>query len=353
VATAHTLIPWRVVIRFALLGAVLLAGVVLLVNEDTGNGNPVSLINPGADGPSAAVIRRDFPDLELPPGLGHDGQQFYAVARDPFPVDRSVPYLDRPQYRLQRPIYPWLAWLLHPRGGGTGLIFALFAVGFAATVAGGIAFGGLVTSAGGPAWSTLLFAALPGAFASLRISTADILALALGLAAVLALRRGRTPLACVLGVVAVLTREPTFLLLAGVALARRDRPSVLMTVSAAAAAAAWALYLRLTIDVSSDQVMEFVVPFEGWIDAVDRWLDGDDLWAAGAFIVTVVAAGLALWRRPSGPWVWAIVINLAFLAILDLNVVGLDFNGMRTTMQLLAVSLIALLEPRPVTPAAR
>jgi hypothetical protein len=346
-------IPWRAIVRFALVGAVLVAAAVLIENERSGNGNPVSLINPGADGPSAAAVEADFPDLELPPGLGHDGQQFYAIARDPFPPKASAPYLDRPRYRLQRPLYPWLAWLLHPTGGGTGLIFALFAVGFAATVLGGVAMGGLVASTGGPAWSALLFAAMPGVYASLRISTADVLALALGLAAVLALRRHRTALACGLAIAAVLAREPTFLLLAGVAVARRDRPSLLMTGSAAVLAAAWAAYLRLTVDVTGEQVMEFVVPFEGWLDGLDRWGDGTDLWACAAFVAAVGAGVLALWFRRSGPWTWAIAIQLAFLSVLDLNVIGLDFNGTRTTMPLLAISLIALLERPAVSPGAR
>ncbi len=98
--------------------------------------------------------------------------------------------------------------------------------------------------------------------------------------------------------------------------------------------------------------MEFVVPFEGWIDA-------SIVGSAGPISGRRRLRGrgrrrrLALWWRRSGPWTWAIVISLAFLAVLDLNVIGLDFNGTRTTMQLLAISLIALLERPAVSPGVR
>src|ERR671919_468424 len=49
-----------------------------------------------------------------------------AIARDPMHLHDVADHLDRPRYRLQRPLYPLLAWLLHPGGGGMGLVLAMF-----------------------------------------------------------------------------------------------------------------------------------------------------------------------------------------------------------------------------------
>src|SRR5258708_26963513 len=104
-------LPWRELVKLALIGTFVAAGIVLVDVQIRGSHNPVSLLQPGEQGHSVVVFHRDFPDLELPAGIGHDGQQFYAIARQPMHLDAVAPQLDRPQYRLQRPLLPWLAWL--------------------------------------------------------------------------------------------------------------------------------------------------------------------------------------------------------------------------------------------------
>lgn len=337
-----------VAVRAAAVATLALAVGVLIDLNARGSGNPVGLTAPGADGPSAAVYGRDFPELELPGGLGHDGQQFYAVARDPWPPERAAPFLDRPLYRLQRPLYPWLAWLLHPMGGGVGLVFALFGVGLAATVAGCLALAALLRAEGRPEWLGALFAALPGTYVSLRISTADTLALALSLAAVVALGSRRAGWAAAAAAGAVLARESSLVLLVGVALARRDRRSWLTVAAGAGAGAAWALFLRTRVESDVRQVVELVPPFTGLADAASRWVDGHDLWAAGAVALAVGLGVVAVVRRSR--WTIPALAQLAFVACLGLDVIGLDLNGTRTTMPLLAIGLLGALdrEPGPV-----
>ena len=114
-----TALPWRAIVRFAALATLCMSAYVLL-HVAQSSANPLDFIQPGAAGPSALVIRADFPNDELPAGLGLDGQQYYAVARDPLHVRDDAAYLDRPRYRMQRPVFPLLAWALHPSGGGTG-----------------------------------------------------------------------------------------------------------------------------------------------------------------------------------------------------------------------------------------
>jgi hypothetical protein len=335
----------REILRYAVVGGLLLLLVVWLDIEGRGNGNPVSLLDPGETGPSVAVVEADFPELtRLPGGTGHDGQQFYAIARDPFPIDRSAPHLDRPQYRLQRPLFPVLGWALHPQGGGVGLLLALLAVNVVGVVIGGVALGHLVHKGGGPPWAALLFAFLPGTFMSVRITTADALALALALAALATLDHRRWWLPAAFAVAAALTREPTLMVLGAVVLARRDRRSVVMVASAAAAALAWAAYVRATVPATGDQVIEFVAPLSGWFAAAGDWVDGEDRIALATCLVTLVAAIAALVRRPRGVWSIPILVQLAFLSVLGKSVIGLDSNATRTTMPVLALSLIALLQ---------
>lgn len=333
------------VVRAAVVGALLAVGLVLFDVQARGGANPVSLVQPGSEGPSAAAVQADFPDLDLPNGIGHDGQQFYAIARDPFPLDRSAEHLDRPQYRMQRPLYPWLAWALHPQGGGIGLVWALFAVGVAGIVVGGIALGTLVHRRGGSPLAAVLVGLLPGAIASLRISTADTLALGLGLAAVAALGNRRWWPVVPLAVAAVLAKEPTLVLLASVALVRRDRPSLTMAGAAAAAVGLWALVVRSTVPADTRQVIEFVAPLTGWWDAAGTWLDGKDLVAAITCAATIGLAVAAVVRAPRGEWTIPILVQLAFLSALSPSAIGLDYNATRTTMPLLAIALVALLSP--------
>ncbi|MGH9225188.1 MAG: hypothetical protein ACRD2W_15720, partial [Acidimicrobiales bacterium] len=221
---------WRRIVEWSLLATVI-AGVVVPASV-LAKGSPlIVLTTPGADGPAAAAYREDFPDLALPAGRGHDGQQFYAIARDPLSPDAVAPHLDRPRYRLQRIAYPILAALLNPgAGGGTGLVIAMLAVGVAAMFVGCLATGVLATRWGAPPWSAALFVLVPGNLVALRISTGDTMALALAVAAIALLERDRPRpwLAVAAGSMAVLTKESLLVVLVAYALARRDRRSLLV-----------------------------------------------------------------------------------------------------------------------------
>src|SRR5690348_7272434 len=97
----------------ALASSVIVAIAILGLNARQGGGTP-GLVDPGLRGPSVAVFRHDFPGKRLPDDEGHDGQQFYAIARQPMHPTAAARDLDRPRYRLQRILLPVLAWALHP-----------------------------------------------------------------------------------------------------------------------------------------------------------------------------------------------------------------------------------------------
>ena len=211
---------------------------------------------------------------------------------------RSAPDLDRPRYRLQRPLLPWLAWALHPSGGGIGLVYAFLLVGFGALVVGGVSLGAISVSLGGRTWPALAFPLLPGGYVCLRISVADTLSVALAL---LAIASPSAP-----------AGAPPSWPRCSRCWPRRSRCSSSSgSPSGAATAAAprwWASRspparrggpaLHLLLPDGGGQVDEIVAPFLGLAKSVQIRLEGDDLLGAAAVVVTIVVAVVAL--APAG-----------------------------------------------------
>lgn len=338
-----------------MVGTLLALGLLLLDVRASGDG-VLRPIRAGSAGPAAEVVARDFPDRALPAGIGLDGQQYYAMARSPMHPGEVAAGLDSPRYRCQRPLYPALAWLLHPTGGGPGLVWALVAVSLLGLLLGGLALGALSEVLRGPPWVGLLYPLLPGALWSLTTSVADGLAVALSLVVVVAVLRGRSGLACLAAAAAVLTRETTILVPVAIFLARRRREDLPLVVVPAAALAAWLLVVRLGVPAGGVRPEGLVLPFTGLLDAVrERWLHGKEL-VGMVSTVSALAAGAYVVLRRRGPVElrWVIGVQLAFLAFCSGDVLGNDFGSTRATLMLLAVALAALLagtRPEPGVPA--
>lgn len=337
--------PWGRLVHLALLGTLTMAILVLWDVGRTG-AHPANLLQAGAQGPAHELLHADFPDVDFPAGLGLDGQQYYAMARSPLHLDDAAASLDRPVYRWQRPLFPWLARVVHPgAGGGAGLVAAFFVVGLAALFGGGIAAGALSVALGGRTWPAAVFPLLPGAWMSLRVTMGDSLALALALAALALAAHRRAALAIVAGCLAVLARETSVLVLVGWALARRTRRDTLLAVVPALTGAAWAVWLRITLPATpGDRVGELGLPFVGIARALrDHWLNGSNKLGFAAALATFVTCGLALraigHRHALAP---AIALNLALVIVMNHSVVGIDFGASRSTMPLLMLSLVAL-----------
>lgn len=341
--------PWFRISLFAL-GATVTMTIGVLIDLNANGGNSVGLVQPGGDGPSAEVFREDFPELRLPDGLGHDGQQFYAIARQPTDLDGLAERLDRPRYRLQRPLFPALAWALHPSGGGYGLVAAMAAVGVGGLLVGGIGAGALSSRLGGGTWPALLVPLLPGAYAALRLSLADTLALGFVLFSLYFSESGRPRGATAGAILAAFTKESTLVVIVAHAAFRRTRTSVTAAVVSAATTILWWLVLRVLVDADGAQVREFTWPFGGVIRSLDEWFSGEDLIAAAAVLGAFVLAGIALWRRGPGHRLFgSVAASLAFSTILGTDVVGPDFNGPRTIGPMLVLAILMLATPTPQT----
>jgi len=343
-----SIVPWREVFQWAALGLLILLAVVAVDVSRHGGSNPVSLIQPGADGPSAEVIATDFPRIEQPAGVGLDGQQYYAIARDPLNLDETAAHLDNPRYRFQRPLLPWTAWLLQPTGGGPGLVSALIIVGTLAIFGGAVAVGALATTWRGPAWVAAVLPLLPGAYWSLRVTVSDAMALGLAVAAIALAARNRHGWAIAVGVLAVLAKEPAILVLLGWALHRRTRRDAALVVGAALVIVAWMGWLGFQLPPDTDRAQDLGLPFIGLANAwSDVWSSGRELvgmaCTIGGIGVGVVALVL---RRMSHPLGWAIAIQVGFLAVMGANPVSMNFGSTRMAMPLMLLAIIALATPR-------
>jgi hypothetical protein len=344
-ADTRSRLDWREIAKWALLGTIVISIWVLVDVERSGR-NALNFIQPGEAGPSAAAFHEDFPGIQMPSGLGLDGQQYYVVARNPFHPTQVASLLDRPRYRLQRPLLPLLAWAVHPTGGGYGLVWAFVLVGIAAIFLGSMATGALAVQLGGKPGLALAFALTPGAWFSLRASVADGLALALVIAALALAHRERWTGAVACGVAAVLAKEVIIVVLAGWVLwkwlASRSRTALLLVAIPAVVAAGWWIALRVMLP-GHEQIGEFVAPFVGWRDAWNAsWAHGHELVGMAAAIGSVVVGIAALARRglhhPLG-WVLAFSLGLATLANGD--VVGNNYGSTRALMPVLVLGIVA------------
>ena len=186
-------------------------------------------------------------------------------------------------------------------------------------------------------------AALPGSYVSLRITTADTLALGFVLWTLWAAETGRSRVGVVGAIAAVLTKESMLVLLVAHAVARRTRASVQAAVAGVVTTAGWWLALRVLVDVDQPQVGEFTWPFEGMIAYADEWLAGKNGIGAAMAIGTFALALVALWQRgPRHPLFGPLVAMSAFASVLNASVIALDFNATRTLGPLLVLAILTL-----------
>ncbi|HEV3225289.1 MAG TPA: hypothetical protein VGZ52_00575 [Acidimicrobiales bacterium] len=336
-----TALPWREIVKWSLIGTLFISMWVLYDVEQSGR-NALNFIQPGQQGPSVAAFHHDFPTVELPDGLGLDGQQFYVIARNPWHPTEVAALLDRPRYRLQRPLLPWLAWVIHPTGGGYGLVWSLVLVGVLGIFAGAVATGALAVQLGGRPWLAALFATTPGAWFSLRASVADALALALAIAALALAHRSRWRGAVPCAIAAVLAKEVIVVVFLGWALWRRARQAWVLAAAPIAIALAWWIALRVMLP-GHEQIGELVAPFVGWRDAwVDLWSHGQQLVGCAAAIGSVVVGVAALARRGlTHPLGWPLVGSLVLAALSNGDVIGNNYGSTRSLMPVLVLGVVA------------
>lgn len=340
-------IAWGEVARWAAVGLLVLVALIAVDIHLRGADNPVSLIQPGTKGPSTELFEQDFPDLDQPNDKGLDGQQYYAIARDPLHLDETAQHLDHPRYRFQRPLLPVTAWALHPTGGGMPLVAALVFVSFLGIAVLAMAAGGLSMALRGPPWVAAIVVLLPGSYWSLRVTVSDAMAVGLALAAILLAARDRRAWAIAVGVLAVLAKEPAILILLGWSISRRTRKDALLTVIPGAVVVAWMAWLNSQLPPDLPRSKDIGPPFEGFVKAwTEIWSHGDDRLAMICIVsglgLAVAALAMRGLRHPLG---WPIVVQLGFLVVMGMNPLGTDFGGTRMALPIAVLSILALATP--------
>jgi hypothetical protein len=286
--------------------------------------------------PYAEAVLGDV-DVALPDG--HDGQQFWILARDPLLLEGIVTAepLDRPLYRAQRIGYPLLAspWRI---GGERLLIWGLLVTNLVVVAVGTALAAGLGGTERRRYPSGLAFAASPLVWLAVLYDFSDALALAGLLGMLVGLRGRRTGWAVASVVVACLAKETSLLAVLAVAgigrgLGRRERAGLVL--AGILPLGVWRLYAMSRPSFGSDpEVREFsIVPFAGFIDAWRIGWSPQELWgdaAAAMLLVVLMALVAATWWRNRGSWELTGALPYALmLPFLSHHVVGISVNVVR------------------------
>jgi hypothetical protein len=186
---------------------------------------------------------------------GHDGAQFYVIART-FPhITRAVPYLDHPAYRLRRILFPAITSTF---GAGRSYALGVLLMNLLCAGACAAALLRMARKADLPWWAAVGLAFSPAVLLATQLSIGDVCALALGLWALALEERPWAPvLLCAL---AGFTRE-TALIAAGVLLLQTRRARYLLPI---AAVGAWMLYLQHNYSFGP---LPIAAPFSAWFNS--------------------------------------------------------------------------------------
>lgn len=151
---------------------------------------------------------------------GYDGQFYYRLALNPFtstPTEFGVTF-DRPSYRQQRIVYPFLAWVLS-MGSVDRVPIMLILVNYLALCLMGWIGGAYAQSLKQHALWGIVLPLYPGFLLTLSRDLTEIVEVSFLLAGLLLIRRGKHLLATLLLTLAVLTKETSLLAPVGVMLA--------------------------------------------------------------------------------------------------------------------------------------
>lgn len=284
------------------------AGVVIATGTmaATGRGDWTALLRVGSANPLLPRIEAELGPVALLDALGHDGQLYYLIARDPFGTRDSAEAIAKlddngPSYRYRRILFPLLAGGFGQLGGRATL-YAMMTLLALATGLATVALADLAFQLNLKGGAVIVAAVNPGLLVSLMLLTADAMALGLALAGIALAMRTRTGGAVTTFALAALAKEMYLLVPLGVAawaLQRGHwRTAVAFAVAPALPILAWTTWVSWSLPVSGDVVRNFGIPLGGILSAVPIWLhsppDLSELCLATFAVVIIALAGVAL-----------------------------------------------------------
>jgi hypothetical protein len=278
------------------------------------------------------ILGRDVP---VAAQSGHDGREFWILAQDPLLLrpGKDVSLLDRPAYRAARIAYPAAA---APWGvfGKTALLIGLLMTNLIAVGAGTYFSVLLAEHLRAPPFAALFFAASPVVAVAMLLDLSDALSLAALVASLYLFLRGRFGWATLIGVVAVLAKQPALLAIISVAaftpsISRRVRLSYVAILTAVLIA--WTLYALIRLGTTGSSVVEFVPPFFGYVRVITEWRKYHSWVDAAVGTALLPAAGVVIvrwWQRRSTMLAAALPFAL-IVPFLSYSVLYAAINSMR------------------------
>jgi hypothetical protein len=303
---------------------------------------------------------------------GYDGQFFYLQAQDPLLLhDTTVAGFraSTEAFRMQRMVYPALAWLL-AAGRRSAIPRSLLAINVLVVLSLTGGFAVYARRRGWSAWWALAMGLMAGLLTATLRDLSDPVAVASMLAGLLLWQRRRRWWAAAMLAVAVLAREPMTLAVVAVAVEAveavvrgwraRGEPGALRRSASEAwpvvivptvAFIAWQIYVdaRYGGNVGSTSSSSYQPPFVGLVDEVRRTLalgsGRDILWELaylGLISAGILAAIALLWQRVTVAGVAAAAFGLSLLVV----TFGDPWSYTRLSAPMFATLLLAGLQLR-------
>ena len=313
------------------------------------------LLHVGSNNPLLSRMQSELGPLVPADPIGHDGQLYYLVARDPMARTHTPSILasidnNGPRYRYRRILFPLLAGGFGQFGGLTTLYSMIgwlaAAMGLASVA---IADLGFVLNVR----SNLIIIAIinAGALASLLFLTPDMLALALALGGVALTARSRIGLAVLAFALAALTKEVYLVVPWALALwswrhnMGRRAVSMLALVPTVPLAL-WSAWVAAAVPGVPAGVENLGLPFNGFMQAVPYWTGAEsnavELWLIAFVGLTLVMSAVALRIAPSTPMGTIVGAWLTIACLATLQVWGKPNNAVRVFAMLWPLSILLI-----------
>ena len=310
-------------VKWSVIGAV--TALILVVSQSIATGGPAGLLQVGESSSLRPMIEEQLGAVPLTPGRGHDGKIYYALGVDL--SGSNVPDIIKDSgYRYRRILYPFTSSI----GGlldGWALLYSMIGVTVISMAVSSGTVAALAVKSNQSAWLALAVVLNPGVWLSVRLLTADTMALALmtlGLFAAF----GGTRLALLGFAFSGLSKEAFLSTPFGLAISRhaKDWLNLLIPLSVLLV---WMTWLTLGGRNGFTPSGDVGLPFVGIIRASQSWslLEARELFYLGFALVSVIG-GLTYgiirksWLRwpiltwtflalTASDWVWRLGNNAA------------------------------------------
>ena len=312
----------RTIAGWALLGVVI--GVLVQVDQlQDLDWDFAATLRLGDESAARSLIVTELGSVPVTRGVGHDGQYFYLVARDPWAVKGYGDLTNDGGYRFRRPLSGWLAGgfgLFPPRVTLVGLtVWAILGLALATA-----ATADVLTNLGGRMWGLAGALANLGLWVSVQLVTADALATGLAMLAVSLSLRKRHGWAAIALAGAALAKEVFFLFAVGLAvsewLGRNRRAAALYLIAPVVPLVAWFVWVDIQVGGVLSTHANFGLPFAGLTQSFGAWATPSSVAQACFALASLVigAFGAFLSRERVLVWLttpWLVVAFLSSAAV--------------------------------------